>query len=104
MIVSQATVLLICDDAEFARRLLGEWEGQADAPAFVVLASAADPQTVAGFDLAVVAHVPDAALSSLLPMVDRGRPVLCVVRSNSVAALRRAHSGCTFAVAEAGAH
>jgi signal transduction histidine kinase len=100
--VSQATVLLVSDDAEFARAVLGHWQAQADAPAFVVLTGSADPQAVASFDLAIVARVAEATLGPLLPMVERGRPVLCLAKAASLAGLRRAHAGITFVAGESG--
>jgi signal transduction histidine kinase len=78
--VEQPTVLIITDEAEFARSITCRWQSERSLPAFVLMSSNVrlgfDPET---FDLAIVGSIPPAALSVVLEALDAaGKRVLFV--------------------------
>jgi signal transduction histidine kinase len=78
--VEQPTVLIITDEAEFARSITCRWQSERSLPAFILMSSNVqlgfDPET---FDLAIVGSIRPAALSVVLEALDAaGKRVLFV--------------------------
>jgi signal transduction histidine kinase len=78
--VEQPTVLIITDEAEFARSITCRWQSERSLPAFILMSSNVqlgfDPET---FDLAIVGSIRPAALSVVLESLDAaGKRVLFV--------------------------
>ncbi len=87
------TVLIIADQPNFSRDLIGRWQSERQVPAFTVVSSSVWQSNSGDFDLAVVASMP---LPKLLPMLAqleaKGAPVLCVVEDSASAnSLRERH-------------
>ncbi len=77
--MNQPTVLILADDAEFARTVIGRWQAQRSVPSFTVVSSDVwNGANSAPFDLAVVGEVRPARLTSILKVLDvAAKPVLC---------------------------
>ena len=78
--MEQPTVLIITDEAEFARSITCRWQSERSLPAFILMSSNVqlgfDPET---FDLAIVGSIRPAALSVVLEALDAaGKRVLFV--------------------------
>lgn len=76
--MDQATVLIISDDAEFSRAIMGRWQSERTTPAFTLmsgdLCQALDDD---GFDVAIVGGVRREELSAVLKALDPvAKPVL----------------------------
>ncbi len=92
------TVLIISDDAEFARTIMARWQAERSVPAFTVVDSELSQGTGRGVhDLAIVAPLPMARLKQVLAGLTAGHaPVLCVTQaSGSTQELRSAHPRAT---------
>jgi signal transduction histidine kinase len=90
--VDQRTVLIVSDDAEFARQISSRWQGERSVPAFTVLGSDLRHGFDAGaFDLAIVGPLRREVLRAALRAIDPGiHPVLVVAdEAQMVPALRR---------------
>src|SRR5260370_2457982 len=78
-------VLIIADDADFARDLVGRWQLERTVPGLTVMSTELlDDAGEARFDLAIVGPVRQGRLPSVLKTVkiaDTGVPVLCVLQS-----------------------
>ena len=79
--MNQPTVLILADDADFARSLVGRWQVERSVPAFTLMGSeswsGAGP---AAFDLAVVGPVHPSRRSAILRALESGAaPVVSVV-------------------------
>jgi signal transduction histidine kinase len=72
--VERPTVLIISDDAEFARTISTHWQMERNSPAFLK-----NEEAQGAFDLAIVRGTP-AAFSSLQGL---GKPIIQVTRSNA---------------------
>jgi signal transduction histidine kinase len=72
--VEQPTVLIITEEAEFARSITCRWQSERSLPAFILMTSDVplgfDPET---FALAVVGSIRPAALSAVLEALDAAR-------------------------------
>jgi len=85
--VDQPTVLLISDDPEFARAVMGRWQAERSVPAFTLMSGdvcrATDPET---FDAAVVGTVRPGILPAILATLEvSGKPVLLVCKESQSA-------------------
>ena len=80
------TVLIIGDDAEFARDVVNRWQAERTVPAFTLMSSAVWQGADAGFDLAVLGPLPWDRLSPLLRTLENSfdTPVLCVAAESGV--------------------
>ena len=89
-IVNQRTVLIIAEDADFARQLSDRWQSERVAPRFTIATSGGMSSTA--FDLAVIGPLsrPDALLQILRGM-DSSKPVLVVAsQAETVQTVRQA--------------
>ena len=72
--MEQPTVLIITDEAEFARSITCRWQAERSLPAFILMTSNVhlgfDPE---GFELAIVGSIRPAALSVVLEALDAAR-------------------------------
>jgi signal transduction histidine kinase len=85
--VDQPTVLLISDDPEFARAVMGRWQAERSVPAFTLMSGdvcrGTDPET---FDAAVVGTVRPGILPAILATLEvSGKPVLLVCKESQSA-------------------
>jgi len=76
--VEQPTVLIIADDADFARAIMGRWQSERQVPAFTLMSSDLwSGASGAVFELAVVGQVRSGRLGSILKALDASSvPVL----------------------------
>jgi signal transduction histidine kinase len=74
------TVLIISDDAEFARTIMARWQTERSVPAFTVVDTELSKGTVrAAFDLAIVGLLPAVQLNHVLSGLNSNHaPVICV--------------------------
>jgi signal transduction histidine kinase len=83
IVVEQATVLIISDDAELARRITARWQAERHVPAFTLMGGdlcASLPQD--SFELAIVAGLPPSAIAaSLLALESVGKPVFVLAET-----------------------
>ncbi len=88
-------VLIIADDADFARDLVGRWQLERTVPGLTVMSTELlDDAGEARFDLAIVGPVRQGRLPSVLKTVkiaDTGVPVLCVLQAAQVQAAKARH-------------
>ncbi len=93
------TVLIIADQPEFSRDLMGRWQSERSVPAFTVVNSNVWQENAGDFDLAVVGPLP---MPELLPLVAqleaKGAPVVCAVEDNAAAKALREHHGRALAL------
>lgn len=85
------TVLIISDEADFARRITARWQRERMVPTFTLLSGELWPRFVVdAFDVAIVGELRRELLSVVLePLHSTGQPVLCVCRNAGVAQLVR---------------
>jgi signal transduction histidine kinase len=78
--MQNATVLIISDDGEFARTIIGRWQGERTVPLFTLMSGDLCPAISPGsFDLAIVGEVRPGVLPSVLTILGaNGRPVIFV--------------------------
>jgi signal transduction histidine kinase len=83
IVVELATVLIITDDAELARRITVRWQAERHVPAFTLVGGdlcASLPQD--SFELAVVAGLPASAIdASVLALESVGKPVFVLAET-----------------------
>jgi signal transduction histidine kinase len=74
------TVLIIADDAEFSRDIVGRWHAERQVPAFTVVGSTVWQGADGGFDLAVLGTLAAGRIVPVLRMLENSStaPVLCV--------------------------
>lgn len=91
MPVDTPTVLIISDEADFARRITARWQVERMAPTFTLLSGDLWPRFVVdAFDVAIVGELRRELLSVVLePLHSTGQPIFCVCRNASVAQLVR---------------
>jgi signal transduction histidine kinase len=78
------TVLIVADEADFARDIVNRWSTERSAPAFAVIGSTVLTDSDASFDLAIVS--PHAARLDVLQALSvRGEALLCVTTDASAA-------------------
>lgn len=85
------TVLIISDEADFARRITARWQMERLAPTFTLLSGELWPRFVVdAFDAAIVGELRRELLSVVLePLHSSGQPTFCVCRNAAVAQLVR---------------
>jgi len=78
--MQMATVLIISDDAEFARTITSRWQAERTVPLFTLMSGDLCPGiNPASFDLAIVGEVRPGVLPSVLTILEAsGRPVIFV--------------------------
>ncbi len=78
--MNQPTVLILADDAEFARVVVGRWQSERNTPAFAVVSSDVwNGTNSAPYELAIVGEVRAARLTSILKALDAAaKPVVYV--------------------------
>lgn len=92
--VNQPTVLILADDAEFARAVIVRWHTERSVPGFAVVGSDVwNGANSAPYELAIVGEVRPARLTSILKALDAAvKPAICVAKdAASTQALREAH-------------
>jgi signal transduction histidine kinase len=74
------TVLIIADDAEFSRDIVGRWHTERQMPAFTVVSSTVWQGANGGFELALLGPLPSARMLPVLRMLENSSaaPVLCI--------------------------
>lgn len=90
MNVEQPTVLVLSNDAEFARGILARWQTERNVPAFALMSNRVwNGAAGAAFDLALVGPVENAA-DPLLPALEQtGKPFICVCANAAAAQATR---------------
>lgn len=85
------TVLIISDEADFARRIAARWQLDRNAPAFTVLSGDLWPRfAVDAFDVAFVGELRRELLSVVLePLHSTGQPIFFVCQDGATATLVR---------------
>jgi len=85
------TVLIISDDADFARRVTARWQMERNVPTFTLLSGELWPRFAADvFDVAIVGQLRRDLLSVVLePLHSTGQPVFCVCQDPATAQLVR---------------
>jgi signal transduction histidine kinase len=92
--VNHETVLIIADDAEFPRNVMGRWQAERKVPAFTLMGSELwKGSHAAPYDLALVGGIRNGRLPIVLDSLQAGpSPAIYVpTDSQSVAALRSSH-------------
>src|SRR5262245_33255044 len=90
---SQHAILIVADDAEFARTIMGRWQGERTVPAFTVLGSEiSDGIRQGGFHLAIVGPIRGARDVLLRALASAAVPVICVAADADSARVLRSHS------------
>jgi signal transduction histidine kinase len=76
-------VLIVTDDAAFARDLVGRWQAERTVPGFTVMSTELFPGAASGsFDLAIVGPLRHGRLPTVLKATDAGaHPVICLLES-----------------------
>jgi signal transduction histidine kinase len=104
--VSQQTVLIVTDHAEFPNNLVQQWHAEAEVPAFVVIGGKSakgvfradmGPATCPAHDLVIVGPLRRGRSGAILSALQTAsRPVVCVAAARSVPDLRRRHPKVKF--------
>lgn len=85
--MNQTSVLIIADDVDFSRDIVGHWQMERDVPAFTLVSSelwvsARSSQPVSHADLAILGDVNEGRMQVILQAFDAlVLPVICVVDS-----------------------
>jgi hypothetical protein len=94
--LSQASVLIVSDDTEFARTAAARWQAEAHAPEVTLATSDLwHASSATGYDLVIVGPVRHGKFTSILSSLDPGisTAVVCVPENeNEFAGLRKLHS------------
>ncbi len=91
--MNQPTVLILADDAEFARTIVARWQTERTLPAFAVVSSDVwNGANSAPYDVAIVGEVRPARLTSILKALDAAnKPVIYVTANAPTPALSETH-------------
>ncbi len=92
--MNQPTVLILADDAEFARTVMAHWQIERRVPGFAVVSSDVwNGVNAASYDLAIVGEVRPALLTSILKALDAAaKPVIYVAAAGAqVQSVHEAH-------------
>ena len=92
--MNQDTVLIIADDAEFARNVMGRWQAERKVPAFTLMGSELlKGLHSASYDLVLVAGVRNGRLAMVLEALSEGAaPIIYLAEeSQSAAVVRSGH-------------
>jgi hypothetical protein len=94
--LSQASVLIVSDDTEFARTAAARWQAEAHAPEVTIATSDLwHASSANGYDLIIVGPVRPGRSALILSSLDPGfsTAVVCIPENeNEIASLRRLHS------------
>jgi signal transduction histidine kinase len=94
--LSQASVLIVSDDTEFARTAAARWQAEAHAPEVTIASSDLwHASSANGYDLVIVGPVRPGRSTSILSSLDPGvaTAVVCIPENeNELASLRKLHS------------
>ena len=94
--MSQASVLIVSDDTEFARAAAARWQSEAHASEVTLVTSDLwHASSGAGYDLIIVGPVRDGKSTSILSSLDANSStaVVCIPKNeNELAGLRKRHS------------
>jgi len=98
--LSQASVLIVSDDTEFARTAAARWQAEAHAPEVTLATSDLwQASSATGYDLIIVGPVRSGKSASILSSLDPAvsTAVVCVPESETeLASLRKVHSQALF--------
>jgi len=83
------TVLIICDEVDFSRRITARWQMERNVPTFTLLSGDLWPRfAVDVFDVAIVGELRRDLLSVVLePLHSTGQPIFCVCQDVATAQL-----------------
>lgn len=100
--MSQPNVLVLTDDADFAKGLLARWQGERIIPSFTVSGNEAlNGAEAPACDLALVGRVRQVRLTPVLKALDASaRPTICLCEAAQIESFRSSMPRITF-VAEA---
>jgi signal transduction histidine kinase len=88
--VNHPTVLVISDEVEFSRTIVGRWQSERNVPAFTVLSGDLWPRSVDNFQVAIVGPLRRELLSLILePLHSTPQPLFCVCPDAATAQLVR---------------
>jgi signal transduction histidine kinase len=88
--VNHPTVLVISDEVEFSRTIVGRWQSERNVPAFTVLSGDLWPRSVDSFQVAIVGPLRRELLSLILePLHSTAQPLFCVCPDAATAQLVR---------------
>lgn len=94
--MSQASVLIVSDDAEFARAAAARWQSEAHAPEVALVTSDLwHASSGTGYDLIIIGPVRHGKSASILSSLDANpsTAVVCIPENeNEVAGIRKRHS------------
>ncbi len=78
--MSQPSVLIVSDEAEFAPTIMARWQSERSLPAFVLTSTAAWKESLAaGCDMAVIAGVKEMSAALFQALEQSGKPVIFLV-------------------------
>jgi signal transduction histidine kinase len=84
--MSDTTVLVISDEAEFSRTVVNRWQMERSVPAFTVMSSQLFAgASAAAYELAIVGGVDNEKLRPVLASVSTARPVIFVAKDGTAA-------------------
>ncbi len=91
--MNQPTVLILADDADFARSIVARWQSERTVPAFAVVSSDVwNGTNSAPYDVAIVGEVRPGRLTSILKALDAAnKPVIYVPPAATTPALSETH-------------
>ena len=88
--MNHPTVLVISDEVEFSRTIVGRWQSERNVPAFTVLSGDLWPRSVDNFQVAIVGPLRRELLSLILePLHSTPQPLFCVCPDAATAQLVR---------------
>jgi signal transduction histidine kinase len=87
--VEAPTVLIICDEVDFSRRITARWQMERNVPTFTLLSGDLWPRfAVDVFDVAIVGDLRRDLLSVVLePLHSTGQPIFCLCQDATTAQL-----------------
>jgi signal transduction histidine kinase len=87
--VEASTVLIICDEVDFSRRITARWQMERNVPTFTLLSGDLWPRfAVDIFDVAIVGDLRRDLLSVVLePLHSTGQPIFCLCQDAATAQL-----------------
>ena len=98
--MSQASVLIVSDDTEFARTAAARWQTERYAPEVTLVTSDLwHASSATGYDLMIVGPIPHGKLTSILSSLDANpsAAMICIPENeNEIAGLRKRHAHAAF--------
>jgi signal transduction histidine kinase len=91
---TQPAVLIVADDADFARTIVARWQGERSVPAFTVVGSEiSDGIRQGGFHLAIIGPIRGSRYPALREALESASvPVICIAADADSARALRSHS------------